>query len=511
MFLTLLGGLAQLHTLNVTPEFVRRAIKKLSKRFELSKDGYKVRWTGGCDGTRFAADDEKTIEHAAIAPQDFTEDTGTGSSSKRSKTNSTSNVAATLDTPSEGKTSGLQTISDSKQQQLTVSGTSNIQASSNFFNPLVTRSAFDYKPIVLREKQLQHEDLQGSDGSFDTLSGDSGGLVNALNKSNLNQKAKDEGVVTFYHNPHFCSDFSSETEPSNMRPARPAVTGETLGMPAADILESPLRYHDATYFTTQFAPKPFDLGKLSDEQRVKFDASLPKLPNLPTISEAGESETMPLEFDVCGLGRITPDDNFALDIKVSMKPAPTRGPGMIVKRLPFSNRRYLQKFTAKVESCEKLDLLPSKLPPPSYVFFTSSSSSDAADLDDDSDDDSDCGSSPFVGEVCPAPPAFSQQFSGDPGEDHGDDEDNDMDSEIDMLAIARQVNPEQIAEQERVYMLHQPGGAQRGVAGSLAATVGETSSASSMHRADAATSTPTEDGSREEYDDDDDDDEMDDA
>jgi len=514
MFLTLLGGLAQLHTLNVTPEFVRSAIKKLSKRFELSRDGLKVRWTGGCDGTRFAADDEKAIEHAAIAPQDFAEDTGTGSSSKRSKTNSTSNVAATLDTPSEDKTSGLQTSSHSKQQQLTVSGRSSIQASSKLFNPSVTRSAFDYKPIVLREKQLQHEDLQDSDESFDTSSGDSSGLVNALNKSNLNQRAKDEGVITFYHNSHFCSDFSSETEPSNMGPARPAVAGETLGMPAAYILESPLRYHDATYFTTQFAPQPFDLGKLSDEQRAKFDGSLPKLLDLFTISEAGESETMPLEFDVCGLGGVTPDDNFALDIKVSMKPAPCRGPDMVVKRLPFSNRRYLQKFTAKVESCEKLDLLPSKLPPPSYVFFTSSSSSDAADLDDDSDDDSDGSSTPFVDEVCPAPPAFLQQFSGDSGEHHADDEDNDMESEIDMLAIARQANPEQIAEQERVYMLHQPGGAQRGVAGSLAATVGETSSASSMHRADDATSTPTEDGSQERYGDDDDDeedDEMDDA
>jgi len=516
MFLTLLGGLAQLHTLNVTPEFVRRAIKKLSKRFELSRDGLKVRWTGGSDGTRFAADDEKAIEHAATNPQDFAEDTGTGSSSKRSKTNSTSNVAGTLDTPSEDKTSGLQTSSDSKQQQLTSSGTSNVQSSSNLFNPSATRSAFDYKPIVLREKRLQREDLQSMDESFDASSGDSSGLVNALSKSNLNQRAKDEGVITFYHNPHFCSDFSSEMEPSNMRSARPVVAGETLGMPAAEIVESPLRYHDATYFTTQFAPRPFDLGKLSDEQRDKFDASLPKLPDLPPMREAGESETMPLEFDVCGLGGITPEDNFALDVKASMKPAPTRGPGIVVKKLPFSHRKYLQKFTAKVESCEKLELLPSKLPPPSYVFFTSSSSSDAGDFDDDSDDDSDGSSSPLVDEMCPAPPAFLQRFSGDSGEDHGDDEDNDVESEIDMLAIARQVNPEEIAEQERVYMLHQPGGALRGVAGSLAATVGETSSASSMHRVGAVS--PTENWSQKGEDDedegeaeDDDDDEMDDA
>ncbi|KAK5942774.1 hypothetical protein PMZ80_005340 [Knufia obscura] len=503
MFLTLLTGLAQLHTLNVTPDFVRRAIRKFSKRFELSRDGLKLRWAGGSGNTRFAADDEKAIEVADINAQDSADDAGNGGSSKRSKTGSTSNLGLTSTTPSEDKGSGRQISSDSKQQPMTLSGTSNVQPSPNLINHTKPRSAFDYKPIVLREKQTGYDGCRDLDDSCETSSGDSSGLIQALSKSSMNQRSKDEGLITFYNNPHFCSDFSSEMQPSNMKPARPVVVGETLGVAMVDVPESPLRYHDATYFTSHFAPRPFDVESLSAEQRAKFDASLPKFPSLAPLSAAGEHETMPLELDACGLGGVTPEDNFALDVKVDMKPAPVRGQDRIVKQLPFSSRRYLQKFTTEVKSCQKLDLLPSKLPPPSYIFFASSSSSDTH-IDDDSDDDSEGSSSPFVDEVFPAPPAFLQQFSGDSGEEHADGEDNDMESDIDMLATARRVNSAQIAEQERVYMLNQPGGIQRVTAGSLAATVGESRSASSTHEDGDVNSSGTEDGSRGESDEDDD-------
>ena len=484
IYMNLLTGLAQLHTLNVTPGQVRKAIARFSKKMEMHKDGHRVRWVGGAEGTKFAAEDEKAIEAAENSTHESIEDaTMQGGSSKRSQSNSTSNAMTSI-TPSEDKTSGLQTSSDSKDQLFTTFGTSKQLPTTASTKPTTVSSAFDYKPILYRPKTpANYDDVYGDfDDSLESSSGDSSGLVQALSKSNLNRKSKDEGLMTFYDNPYFCSDFSSEKQPSNMTSSRLAIVGECVGLPIpTDLCESPLRFHDATYFTSQFAPKPFDPTRLSFEDQDQFEKSLPRLPRLEPISEAGEEETMPMDFEVCGLGGITPEDNFALDVKVAMQSTPSRGPDTITTTLPFSRRRYVQKYAHHVASCNKLDLLPSKLPPPSYLFFTTSSGSDVSESDNEEcpDDDSDDTSSPA--EDYPTTPALFPQVSGDSGSNFGDDEAGDRDSsDIDMLAYARKFDPQQIAEQERVYMINEPGIGPRVATGSLAATIGASGTSPSM-------------------------------
>ncbi|KAK5625293.1 hypothetical protein RRF57_001009 [Xylaria bambusicola] len=56
VYLNLLGNLAQLHILNVTPDFIRSAVSEKSTKFQLSPDGRKIRWRGGDEGTRFTSD-----------------------------------------------------------------------------------------------------------------------------------------------------------------------------------------------------------------------------------------------------------------------------------------------------------------------------------------------------------------------------------------------------------------------------------------------------------------------
>ncbi|KAL9134070.1 MAG: hypothetical protein Q9175_004745, partial [Cornicularia normoerica] len=56
VFLNLLTSMSQLHTLNVTPEFIRHAVADISSKFELSTDGTKVRWQGGTYGTKMSSD-----------------------------------------------------------------------------------------------------------------------------------------------------------------------------------------------------------------------------------------------------------------------------------------------------------------------------------------------------------------------------------------------------------------------------------------------------------------------
>lgn len=480
IYLNLLINMAQLHTINVTPEFVRKSIKKLSTKFRLSRDGHKVSWIGGSEGTTFSREEEKALEivdhqRDATCPDESNEDSGTGGSSKRSKTDTNSNaVASNTATSSADKTSALQT-SDTSKQQVSTAATSNM-LSSLHTKPSKISTSFDYKPIVYRERsvQLPESYLQDSDSSLDDSSGGSSGLANALSRSNLNQQRNsDEGLITFYNNPFFCSDYSGDKTPQNMLRDREAEAGVLLGIdPAIELVESPSRLAGACYFTPQFGPPQF---------RAADNENLPSL-DLTSLRQAGEEETQPLEFGCSGLGGITPDDNFAVDVHVHMVTISSDTVVNQDQQSPRTGNKAVPKFLYRQGKSNKIDLLPSRLPPPSYVFFTSSSSEGNQNLDE-SDGESEETSS-IVDEENVVPPLFLQRWSH---EDSGEYEDSEGgvqdDSSIDMLAIARAADPVQIAEQERQYVINQPGG--RAVAGSLAATVGASRSASSNHSIDS--------------------------
>ncbi|KAF4446035.1 hypothetical protein F53441_10281 [Fusarium austroafricanum] len=51
--LNLLYNLAQLHLINVTPDFVRSAVLEISNKFQLSTDGHKIRWRGRSKDNKF--------------------------------------------------------------------------------------------------------------------------------------------------------------------------------------------------------------------------------------------------------------------------------------------------------------------------------------------------------------------------------------------------------------------------------------------------------------------------
>ena len=51
IYLNLLVNMAQLHIINVTPDFVRSAVADVSEKLQLSRDGKKIRWRGGLRGT----------------------------------------------------------------------------------------------------------------------------------------------------------------------------------------------------------------------------------------------------------------------------------------------------------------------------------------------------------------------------------------------------------------------------------------------------------------------------
>lgn len=459
IYLNLLISMAQLHAINVTPSFIRQAIRKLSTKFELSEDGHRVRWTGGTEGTVFSKEEERAMEMTDPGPAESNDDSGR-TSSKRSKTDSSSNVVTSEQPSSEDKISRLYS-SDQSKQKVSTAATSQVPVPvlGKGKTPGTPGTPFDYKPIVYRGKRYSPA-ASYLDSSVSSGSPDSSGLANALSRSNLNRRhGSEDGMITFYQNPFFCTDLSADKSPVNWIPQRKAMPWDTLGIPAEYIDESPLRHHDACYFTPQFAPR------LSSDAEYEPVLAF----NVEPLRFCGEYETVPYDLPVSGIGGVVPDDNFALDVKV-LRNTLQPGKGKKLAPVPVTNTRKRTRYEFEVDECEKLDLQPSKLPPPSYVFFASSSSSHSQG-DGYSSDDSDESSSE-VAEINPPPPTFLNPWST-----RSDEEDDDDNSSVDMLDAARAADPDRIAAQEREFLINQNVGNR--IEGSLAATVGASRSVSS--------------------------------
>ena len=449
VYLNLLVSMAQLHTINVTPSFVRQAIRKVSTRFELSSDGRRVRWCGGSEGTVFTNEEEQAI-HGHVNhsnPADYDEDSG-GTSSKRSKTNSSSNALTSEELSSRGNLSALQTNDGSRQRISTV-------ATSNLLTEQTTKSrrtgtTFDYKPLVYKGRRYSPavSYLQSSTSSRSN-SNDSSDLARDLSKTNLNRKASDDGIITFYQDPYFCTDLSADNVPVNWVPQRVGVAWNTIGIQRDFVDESPLRYHDACYFTPQFSPEPYRPAEVEHVLSC----------NMTPIDHSGQYETVPMELDASGIGGIVPADNFALDVKVVRKSTSLKRAGSF-SHVPVTRSRKRSRYEYMVDQCDLLELQPSKLPPPSHVFFNSSSSSGEHDSLDMSDSDE---TSSEGADGNGLPPAFLNQWSTE-------SEADDDDSLVDMLEMARAADPDRFAAQEREYLINQ--NIERKVEGSLAATVG---------------------------------------
>jgi hypothetical protein len=495
IYLNLLTGMAQLHVLNVTPDFVRRAIKKRSTKLELSKDLHRVRWRGGADKTIFSHETERAIERTTTV--EFESAQGDYVSNKGSKTDSPSNGRVSL-TASDDQTSREESSNAINCNHSTL-GTSYSSMPRIASSPGKTPSSFDYKPLFPTRKLALPRDTSSLDDSLSSAATDSTGLVDGLGRSKTGGQSPDgEGMLTFFSNAYFCSDLSADKHrPKSVRNDLSSLTDFSsgiLGIPQpTDVGENALRHHDACYFAPQFAAK-FTPPK--HDQLIGFEAE-------PLVA-AGEEETQPMEMEASGLGMIVPADNFAIDVKVA------RRPGIGLDWLKPKSRLQssaLAQFQYQLESAQRIDLQASRLPSPPYLFCTSSSSSGRNSVDQCSEG-SDSSSSRE--EVSPAPLGFMRQFSTDSfGNRTSEEGEDDDDSSMDMLRDARAENPERVAAQEREYLLLNPGPAAT-VSPSLAVTVGTSSVQERSHRESLTQATPSdvdEAGSSDSSDDDDDDDE----
>ena len=475
VYLNLLTGMAQLHTINVTPEFVRKAVAEVSEKFELSADGQKVRWRGGAEGTRMSSD-----SYSSASSDDADPGPHGIQPAPTTRTSSFCKPGRTTGSPVE------RPAHSSRVDLSTMFGLSKTDRS----NPLVlTQSAVwhEYNPLFhvdARPEERKGFNL-GNDGSLNS----SGPYEeHCLDEPDRLQGAED-GPIIFYNRASFCADLS--------------------GDPVA-YLRTDMEYSQLTREVLGCGPKeqPFvpasPRGPLTESGIQEVDSEATKEPilhgfNSPTPTNTAHVSTRdtPFILEASGVGGVRPRDNFTIDVQVrhsANRAAVPVGPSRFSTMTENSSRRSrlhtglsLRGIVAtglmksEILSARKRDLPPSSLPPPSYVFMaSSSSSSDDSEMEQGAPhqvSDYIRSSLSLLSHIARAAPPLLRQDSTESAREMSSIDSDD--SSIDMLAHAREINPDSVAAREREFdfgsLVNQPASKYMPVK-SLAATTGELSS-----------------------------------
>lgn len=187
IYLNLLVNMAQLHIINVTPDFVRSAVADVSENFQLSRDGQKVRWRGGTRETRLSSDSGNSSA-ANRSPQDS--DSSNEGNRKRRKID----VGKFASAPVDGRKTGVP------------SG----NATSNLFH---------YKPLFHHRGSSDEEltSFDESDSPFERME-----IENDFDNSSRTPhfrshdsrssygKRSEQGPIVFYSGAQFCTDLSGD-------------------------------------------------------------------------------------------------------------------------------------------------------------------------------------------------------------------------------------------------------------------------------------------------------------
>lgn len=296
VYLNLLCNMAQLHIMNVTPDFVRNAVIDLSSKFQLSPDGRKIRWRGGTDGTKFSS--ESSGDSSQRSPETDDTETKKVGHRKRQKT---------------GRSTGD-------------SGSSGNQPSK--FGPLMTApsESFHYKPLFVNQQspngQSSIED--GTLSSFgpiesntDSRWGRSGSGV-----SNRRKRLRD-GAIIYYSGAPFCTDLSGD--PGDISPTTYLLSSEREQIDSQKVqFVRPLPFRSgsgSSLYRRPLSDADLGLGAIS-EMSTDDAVSVPEL----STDSGDESSEVDMEFpwsdeqqtleihplEPCGLGGVRPDDHFTV-------------------------------------------------------------------------------------------------------------------------------------------------------------------------------------------------------
>ena len=396
VYLNLLTSMAQLHTLNVTTEFTRKALSEVSAKFELSPDGSMVRWLGDSEGTKLSSDSGESDEHIHMTSSDPSQ-----SASKR---------ASFTELSSREDQEGASFQSSAPQ----AGGRRRLV---NLQDPNNKSSHFQYKPLFFHAIESEESDNSGprsdSLGSseahdFDTgFNSGSNGLRDR--EARLRGRKQDNGPIIFYNRAHFCTDLSGDlTDAQVDRSAYNRLTEHPVGCSSNPVDHGTWESDDGTKSS---CPDSDSLHVGSE--KTKSGRSALDLDDLKSsISDCMSIRGPVAAMEASGIGGVRPEDNFLVKVQVrhagKKRPSPrklsafSKPKGSVRKVLhnvpqksvdafrESSRSPHAQRFIqSEILFATRTSMPPSVLPPPSYVCLplTSSESESEGGLDDVDEDD----------------------------------------------------------------------------------------------------------------------------
>ena len=504
VFLNLLTNMAQLHTLNVTPEFIRQAVADVSSKFELSANGTKVRWQGGSDGTKMSSDSDES------------DDTGnwkfTDTSAPVGKQGSLADV------PSRA---GLEDIREPNSAlpfpTIGLPAAPEVGAKRRpvYLEQPNDVDKFNYKPLFFHGAASEDDDdsahATNSVSTFDPIENatglNSGSHGVRESEVKLRKQNPENGPIIFYNKARFCTDLSGDSSSAmHDEAAYCRFTQEPVGC---------LQHPDSERLDESESDFVPDRDNLTDSMDLDFDNTVTTRSALDledlrsSISDLSAPSPIPMECS--GLDHIRPEDNFMVKVQVRHKrgkkqgsraQSPFSSPRSQIRRLLHSRPRGSTNafreakdiphsqpdhgpIKSEIISTVKIDMPPSSLPPPGFL----TSFSDSGD-DDDQDED------PSVNYYSEKPPISANSsiedlvnprhanlFLGSSSDESKEasyvstSDGSDDDSSIDFLANARVLDPDTIAAQEREFEINTIQPTAR--AASVIATLGEPTSSDS--------------------------------
>ena len=477
VYLNLLISMAQLHTLNVTPEFIRLAIADVSAKFELSADGTKIRWRGGTEGTRMSSDSDES--------EDVTKSKSTETSLSVSKQGSFADLSEAQN-PHRGRP--LAAPESSAAPEI------GAKRRPVPLGQVQDGGKLQYKPLFFHTAPSEEDDDSGrtTEESSSSWRGNGTNQNSGLNsgshgiresEARLRKQNQGNGPIIFYNKARFCTDLSGDRGSAMIdADAYRRYTEHPIGCSSPSTCDDEDERTDKSLLGSRNSMEVDIDGHTTTRSALDLE-------DLKSCISDCEGSPRPMDMEASGLGGIQPEDNFVVKVQVrhgdkSNKQAHRkispfsnpRGPiRRMLHRLPQKNLDIFREETKviprsqplplkmEIISAIKRNLPPSPLPGPSYKLSTT-------DDDDDEEEENETSSGHENGLLAPPRRSVDELVSSRPAESFigssssetkessyfstisGSDED----SSIDLLAQARLLDPDLVAAQEREFESNSP-------------------------------------------------------
>lgn len=515
VYLNLLVGMAQLHTLNVTLGFIRKAIVDISTKFELSANGRKIRWIGGNKGTRLSSDSGESVGPTrGILPEN--------------------DQMAARRHSTRGRRRG-KLGSEVQSDAIDTSQVSNYNSSVGFAEPDPrpcflappnSATSFRYKPLFSRRVSSEDEDCYIHDDDSYTssrkvehsnvLDSFSRGAQAPALKSNVTGR-KEGGPIIFYKNANFCTDLSGDLNYDSRDNVTftqyvkdPIGRDECQGGRVGHDLEKILLYKSCEL--PENVEVETDSSCLTDTCLTLEDMNLFDTDDAP-------NRIQPVYFEVSGLGGVQPQDNFCVEVKIQHGgPRGPSGEYLTSEQSPPNDRQSPSRLVGeefhrvqapratnapgpvakpKILSFTMTPLPLSVLPEPSYINLPFSSDNEEDDEESSENSEGDRNQNALPSSISddmgtelenqmPLEMLFGSTDESSAENSYATLSDGSDDSSIDLLAHARVLDPETVAAREREFdsiaglpLAEVPAGSSAATAGGGSGLPSETSSSCS--------------------------------